>query len=87
MEELLEESLVTADDRRHGLHYLLYDETKLLEKADDKDRPSLKIRNESNQHKNTKNALPSAKLVEKESVDLTSSIRMTHKTQNRWFTM
>ena len=81
MEELLEESLVTADDRRHGLHYLLYDETKLLEKADDKDRPSLKIRKESNQHKNTKNALP------KESVDLTSSIRMTHKTQNRWFTM
>ena len=77
MEELLEESLVTTDDRRHGLHYLLYDETKLLKKADDKDRPLLKIRKESNQHKNTKNALPSAKLIEKESVDLTSSIRMT----------
>ena len=60
-----------------GSHYLSYDETKLLKKADERDRPSLKIRKETKQPKNSKNALPSSTSVEKESVDLTLSIPVT----------
>ena len=60
-----------------GLHYLPYDEAKLLKKTDERDRPSLKIRKETKQPKNVKNALPSSASAEKESVDLASSIRMT----------
>ena len=60
-----------------GLHYLPYDEANLLKKADERDRPSLKIREETKQPQNARNALPSSMSVEKESVDLTSSIPMT----------
>ena len=60
-----------------GLHYLPYDETKLLKKSDERDRPSLKIRKETKQLKNFKKALPSFTSVEKEFVDLKLSISMT----------
>ena len=60
-----------------GLHYLPYDVAKLLKRADERDIPSLKIRKETKQPKNAKNALPSSTSVEKESVDLTSPIPMT----------
>ena len=59
------------------LHYLFYDEAKLLKKTDERDRLSLKIRKETKQPKNAKNELPSSTSVEKESVDLSSSIPMT----------
>ena len=54
-----------------GLHYVPYDEVKILKKADERDR------RETNQPKNVKNALASSTLVEKESVDLTATIPMT----------
>ena len=54
-----------------GLHYVPYDEAKILKKADERDR------RETNQPKNVKNALASSTLVEKESVDLTATIPMT----------
>ena len=60
-----------------GFHYLPYDEVKLLKKADERNRPSLKIRKETKQPKNVKNVLPSSTSEAKESVDLTSSIPMT----------
>ena len=60
-----------------GLHYLPYDKAKLLKKADDRDRPSIKIKKETKPPRNSKNELPSSTSVEKESVDLTSSIPMT----------
>ena len=60
-----------------GLHYLPYDETKLLKKSDERDGPSLKIRKEIKQLKNSKKALPSFTSVEKEFMDLKLSISMT----------
>ena len=39
----------------NSLHYLPYDDAKLLKKADERDRPSLKIRKERKQPKNAKN--------------------------------
>ena len=60
-----------------GLHCLPYDGAKLLKKADERDRTSLKLKEEKKQLKNSKNALLSSTSVENEYVDLTSSIPMT----------
>ena len=57
-----------------GLHCLPYDEGKLLKKTVKRHRPSITIRKETKQPKNTKNALPSSTSIEKEPMDLTSSI-------------
>lgn len=55
---------------------LPYVEVKLL-KADERDRPSLKIKKETKQPKNVKNAIPSSTSIGKESVDLASPISIT----------
>ena len=60
-----------------GLHFFPFDEVKLLKKAVERDRPSLKIRKDEKQPKNPKNSLPSSTSVKQEYVDLTSSIPMT----------
>ena len=58
---------------------LPYVEVKLLKKADERDRPSLKIKKETKQPKNVKNPLPSSTSIGKESVDLASPISITAK--------
>ena len=54
----------------NSLRFLNYDEAKLLKKVDQRDRPSLKIRQETKQPQNFNNALPSSTSVGKESVCL-----------------
>ena len=60
-----------------GLHYLLYDEAKLQTKRQMREANHHLKSERRQQPKNVKNALPCSTSVEKESVDLTSSIPMT----------
>lgn len=61
----------------NDLHFLNYYEAKLLKKVDQRDRPSIKIRQETKQTKNFNNVPPSSASVGKESMCLASSTPMT----------